>query len=144
MSKVGKRSREVNTYDSDDGFVSNDDGQAPKSKKTKKEKPSSKGENGGANPFWAVRLSAFYEIQIYVLILLALIWPNTPQGRDHRFQKHEAHQHPGILREGRRIPTWKEGTVLCALKSLVIRLIGNLLGNLLDRGPIQSFPRSNS
>lgn len=55
MSKPGKRIRDVDTYESDDGFVSNDDGQAPKSKKTKKEKPSSKGENGGPNPFWTVR-----------------------------------------------------------------------------------------
>lgn len=55
MSKVGKRSREANNYESDDGFVSNDDGKAPKSKKTKKEKKSTKGEDEGANSFWAVR-----------------------------------------------------------------------------------------
>jgi hypothetical protein len=54
MSKPGKRTREADTYDSDNGFVSNDDGHAPKSKKTKKEKPSSK-EESSANPFWTVR-----------------------------------------------------------------------------------------
>jgi hypothetical protein len=50
MSKPGKRTREVDTYDSDD------DGHAPKSKKTKKEKPSSKGESTGANLFWTVSI----------------------------------------------------------------------------------------
>jgi hypothetical protein len=56
MSKPGKRTREVDTYDSDDGFVSNDDGHGPKSKKIKKEKPSSKGESSGANSFWTVSI----------------------------------------------------------------------------------------
>jgi hypothetical protein len=56
MSKASKRTREVDTYESDDGFVSNDDGQAPKSKKTKKEKPNVKGDNSAGNSFWTVRL----------------------------------------------------------------------------------------
>jgi hypothetical protein len=64
MSKPGKRTREVDTYESDDGFVSNDDGQAPKSKKTKKDRPSNKGENGGPNPFWTVRPPRFYPFTI--------------------------------------------------------------------------------
>lgn len=61
MSKAGKRTREVDTYESDDGFVSNDDGQAPKSKKTKKEKPNCKGDNSGANSFWTVRFHHIYD-----------------------------------------------------------------------------------
>lgn len=54
-----KRTREVEAYESDDGFVSNDDGQAPKSKKTRKEKPNGRGENGGANSFWTVNTIQF-------------------------------------------------------------------------------------
>lgn len=56
MSKPGKRSRDVETYESDDGFVSNDDGQAPKSKKTKKEKPNGKRESEGESSFWTVSI----------------------------------------------------------------------------------------
>jgi hypothetical protein len=54
-----KRSREeVETYDSDGGFVSDDDGNAPKSKKTKKEKAGgSKGKTGGDDQFWTVSIS---------------------------------------------------------------------------------------
>lgn len=55
MSKASKRTRDVDTYESDDGFVSNDDGQAPKSKKTKKERSNGKVDNSTANPFWTVR-----------------------------------------------------------------------------------------
>jgi hypothetical protein len=52
-----KRSREeVETYDSDGGFVSNDDGNAPKPKKSKKA-GASKGSSGGDDEFWAVSIS---------------------------------------------------------------------------------------
>ena len=52
-----KRSREeADTYDSDGGFISNDDGNAPKSKKSKKA-DASKGSSEGVDQFWAVRLS---------------------------------------------------------------------------------------
>jgi hypothetical protein len=55
MDKPGKRTiGEVDSYESDNGFVSNDDGQAPKSKKTKKAKPSSKAADGASNKFWTV------------------------------------------------------------------------------------------
>ena len=51
-----KRSRdEAETYDSDDGFVSNDDGNAPKSKKSKKA-GASKPASGDDEQFWAVSL----------------------------------------------------------------------------------------
>jgi hypothetical protein len=52
-----KRSRaEAETYDSDGGFISNDDGKAPKSKKSKKA-GASKGSSGSVDQFWAVTLS---------------------------------------------------------------------------------------
>ena len=51
MVKSGKRGREDgDSYDSDGGFVSNDE--APKSKKTKKAGGSSK--DGPENKFWGV------------------------------------------------------------------------------------------
>ena len=49
-----KRSRdEVETYDSDGGFVSNDDGNAPKSKKNKKAN-TNRPTSGGDEQFWPV------------------------------------------------------------------------------------------
>lgn len=49
-----KRSRdEAETYESDGGFVSNDDGNAPKSKKSKKTGVN-KSSSGGDDQFWAV------------------------------------------------------------------------------------------
>lgn len=46
MVKSGKRGREeAEIYESDDGFVENDDGGAPKSKKSKKAQSGSKGDS---------------------------------------------------------------------------------------------------
>jgi hypothetical protein len=54
MGKFGKRGRdEIETYDSDGGFVSNDDGNAPK-KKTKKAQTGTKGKGDSENKFWEV------------------------------------------------------------------------------------------
>lgn len=61
MSKASKRTREVDTYESDDGFVSNDDGQAPKSKKTKKEKPNVQENDSAGSSFWTVRLIQIHD-----------------------------------------------------------------------------------
>jgi hypothetical protein len=60
MGKSSKRNIddvEVDTYESDGGFVS-DDGKAHKTKKTKKEKAAHKGNGGGNNQFWTVRSSS--------------------------------------------------------------------------------------
>jgi hypothetical protein len=55
MGKPSKRNiGEIDSYESDGGCVSDDDNQAPKSKKTKQEEPSSKGTTAG-NRFWTVR-----------------------------------------------------------------------------------------
>jgi len=55
MAKTGKRGRhEVETYDSDAGFVSNDDGNAPKSKKTKKAQPAAKSKGNADSKSWEV------------------------------------------------------------------------------------------
>jgi hypothetical protein len=55
MAKTGKRGHdEVETYDSDGGFVSNDDGNAPKSKKTKKARPAAKSKSNADNKSWEV------------------------------------------------------------------------------------------
>jgi len=51
MVKSKRNINEVDTYESDGGFVSNDDGKAPKSKKTKKAQTGSRSE--GAQ-FWSV------------------------------------------------------------------------------------------
>lgn len=81
MSKPSKRTREIDTYDSDDGFVSNDDNQAPRSKKTKKEKISSKGENSGASSFWAVSqfTISLQDIAFYLLTSNQLSSGRTPR-----------------------------------------------------------------
>lgn len=53
MVKASKRTREdADTYESDGGFVSNDDGQAPKSKKNKKGASNSDTKD---SPSWEVR-----------------------------------------------------------------------------------------
>lgn len=53
-----KRSRdETETYESDDGFVENDDGNAPKSKKSKKA-GDSKPRSGGDDQFWSASISS--------------------------------------------------------------------------------------
>ena len=63
-----KRSRdEAETYDSDGGFVSNDDGNAPKSKKSKKA-GANKGSSGGDDEVWAVRLP-YYSISLSQLLI---------------------------------------------------------------------------
>jgi hypothetical protein len=76
MGKSSKRNIaevEADTYESDDGFVSNDDGKAPKSKKTKKEKqPGRKEKDGSNNKFWTVRLSSTVLLPLRVLIVVAL------------------------------------------------------------------------
>lgn len=56
MPKVNKRSREeADTYESDGGFVSNDDGNAPKKSKKSKTSDGSKGAaGGGIDKFWPV------------------------------------------------------------------------------------------
>lgn len=58
MTKNKRSREEVETYDSDGGFVSNDDGNAPKSKKSKKAS-ASKGGSGGEDQYWAASLSQF-------------------------------------------------------------------------------------
>jgi hypothetical protein len=106
MGKSSKRNIaevEADTYESDDGFVSNDDGKAPKSKKTKKEKqPGRKEKDGSNNKFWTVRLSSTVLLPLRVLIVIALafVGQNPSESRDLGLQGHEAHQHTGILREG--------------------------------------------
>ncbi|KAH8685922.1 transcriptional Coactivator p15-domain-containing protein [Tricladium varicosporioides] len=50
MAKGKRGIEEVDTYESDGGFVSNDDGNAPKSKKTKKN--SALGNNSNSDPSW--------------------------------------------------------------------------------------------
>jgi hypothetical protein len=56
MAKNKRSREEAETYDSDGGFVSNDDGNAPKSKKSKKAS-ASKGGSGDGERFWAVSKS---------------------------------------------------------------------------------------
>jgi hypothetical protein len=58
MAKNKRSREEAETYDSDGGFVSNDDSIAPKSKKSKKAGPS-KGSPGGNEEFWAVSISQY-------------------------------------------------------------------------------------
>jgi len=53
MAKNKRSREEAETYDSDGGFVSNDDGNAPKSKKSKKAS-ASKASSGGEDQFWAL------------------------------------------------------------------------------------------
>jgi hypothetical protein len=56
MAKHKRSREEAETYESDRGFVSNDDGNAPKSKKSKKAGVS-KGSSSGDDQFWAVSIS---------------------------------------------------------------------------------------
>jgi hypothetical protein len=105
MGKSSKRNIaevEADTYESDNGFVSNDDGKAPKSKKTKKEKPGRKDKDGSNNKFWTVRLclTVLPPVRVLIGVALAFIGQNTSESRDLGLQGHEAHQHTGILREG--------------------------------------------
>jgi hypothetical protein len=59
-----KRSRDqVETYESDGGFISNDDGNAPKSKKSKKA-GTSKPNTSGDDQHWAVRCPLVSPISI--------------------------------------------------------------------------------
>ena len=57
MVKSKRTIDEVDTYESDGGFVSNDDGKTAKTSKSKKAKTSSQGKDGDPNPFWNVSLS---------------------------------------------------------------------------------------
>jgi len=52
MAKGKRGHEEVETYESDGGFVSNDDGEAPKSKKSKKAATKAKGKD--ESKFWEV------------------------------------------------------------------------------------------
>lgn len=56
MAKGKRGHEETETYDSDGGFVSNDDGSAPKSKKSKKAAPAKNGTS--ESKMWEVSASS--------------------------------------------------------------------------------------
>jgi hypothetical protein len=92
MGKSTKRGRDETTYEEDD-FVENDDGNAPKSKKTKKG-PSSKSEAKN----WEVKLLlTTWEMEIEANDEPALLRSDTKTCRGLRIQGHEADQHPRVL-----------------------------------------------
>jgi hypothetical protein len=96
-----KRSRdEAETYESDGGFVSNDDGNAPKWKKSKKAGVS-KPHSGGDDRFWAVSISSFSgsSSQDLIILFIAFIWQKSSKSQCHRFQEQQIDQHPRVLRE---------------------------------------------
>ncbi len=83
----GKRAREeVDSYESDGGFVEEDD--APKSKKMKKAQSSSKSaassksKGDGENKFWEVSHFKSNTSNSTLMSSLAILWPPAPTCRD--------------------------------------------------------------
>lgn len=75
MAKTKRTIDDVDTYESDGGFVSNDDGKAAStSKKSKKAKTSSEGKTADGNPFWSVRTHFQSYAKLYLIQIIALYW----------------------------------------------------------------------
>lgn len=73
MVKSKRTIDDVGTYESDGGFISNDDGKAASSaKKSKKAKTSNHGESADGNPFWKVCLPQSVYVGLSLIPVTAL------------------------------------------------------------------------